>query len=149
MQYHHVQRGPWYHVLLGVGVVLLVAAWYDRANPVVPVVLSIAAVLTLVLSFALAQLTVQDEVDSLAIRFGPLPLFSKRIPYADVTAVEPGRTSFLDGWGIHYLPGRGWTYNVWGYDCVKLTLGKKVIRVGSDDVDNLIEFLRSRIGRPE
>ena len=106
MQYHHIQRGPWYHVLLAVGVVLLVAAWYDRANPVVPVVLLIAAVLTLVLSFALAQLTVQNEVDSLAIRFGPLPLFSKRIPYADVTAVEAGRTSFLDGWGVHWVPGR-------------------------------------------
>ena len=26
--------------------------------------------------------------------------------------------------------GRRWTYNVWGFGCVKLTLGRKIIRVG-------------------
>lgn len=50
----------------------------------------------------------------------------------------------MDGWGIHYILGRGWTYNLWGFGCVKLTLGRKVVRVGSDDVENLVEFLKAK-----
>ena len=76
-------------------------------------------------------------------------MFGKRIPYGEITAVEADRTKFLDGWGVHWVPGRGWTYNIWGYDCVKLTLGKRVIRVGSDDVGNLLGFLRTKTSRPE
>ena len=53
----------------------------------------------------------------------------------------------LEGWGIHWTPGRGWTYNIWGYDCVKLSLDRGTIRVGSDDVENLVSFLRERIGQ--
>ena len=48
---------------------------------------------------------------------------------------------------IHYFPGRGTTYNLWGFGCVKLWLGTKVIRVGSDDVENLVAFLRTKVGQ--
>ena len=93
-------------------------------------------------------LTVRDEGDHLVLRFGPVPVFGTLIRYADLTAVEPGRTSLIDGWGIHYIPWRGWTYNLWGFGCVKLTLGKRVIRVGSDDVENLAAFLKAKIQPP-
>ena len=91
----------------------------------------------------------RDEGEWLAIRFGPLPLLGTRIPYARIRSVEPDQTALLDGWGIHWLPGRGWTYNIWGYDCVKLRLDRGVIRVGTDDVENLVRFLRERIGQSD
>ena len=91
------------------------------------------------------SLCVRDEGEWLALRYGPLPILRKRIRYAHITAVEPDRTKVIDGWGIHYIIGRGWTYNLWGFGCVKLTLGKKVIRVGTDDVDNLAEFLKGKV----
>ncbi len=91
------------------------------------------------------SLRVRDEGEWLALRYGPLPVFRKRILYADITAVEPGQTSIIDGWGIHYVIGRGCTYNLWGFGCVKLTLGTKVIRVGSDDVNGLADFLCEKI----
>ena len=81
-----------------------------------------------------------------AAAYGPLPLFRKRIRYADITAVEKSRSNVIDGWGIHYIPGRGWTYNLWGFDCVKLQLDKKVVRVGSNDAENLAAFLKQRTG---
>ena len=62
-----------------------------------------------------------------------------------IESVEPGRSSLLDGWGIHYFPGRGWTYNLWGFDCVVLRMKKKTLRVGTDDPDGLLEFLQSRV----
>ena len=106
----------------------------------------IAVALMLILfGMAFAQLTVQDEGEFLAIRYGPLPLFHRRIPYADIRSVEPGRSSFIDGWGIHWFPGRGWTYNLWGLDCAELSVAGRTVRIGSDDVDNLVRFLQSKI----
>ena len=48
-----------------------------------------------------------------------------------MTAVEAGRSSLIDGWGIHWIPGRGWTYNLWGFGCVVIQQGKKTTRVGT------------------
>ncbi len=68
----------------------------------------------------------------------------KRIRYTDISGVEVGHTTIIDGWGIHYILGRGWTYNLWGFACVKLTLGRKIICVGSDDAEELARFLRGQ-----
>lgn len=148
MGYHHVQQGCWHYVVSGSSAVVFVIAWLARGDPGATIALSIAGVLVLAIGFGFAQLTVEDEVDRLAVRYGPLPLFWRRIPYARITAVEPDRTRLLDGWGIHYGPGRGWTYNLWGFDCVKLSLGDKVIRIGTDDLENLVAFLQARISQP-
>jgi len=146
MDYEKTQYAPLHYILLAVAVTSLIGAWVARGEPGEAILLvGVAAALVLV-ALMFGSLTVSDEGDCLALRYGPLPVFHKRIRYADITAVEPGRTSVIDGWGIHCLPGRGTTYNLWGFGCVKLSLGRKVIRVGSDDVDNLAEFLRGRIG---
>ncbi|WP_347243957.1 hypothetical protein [Thermogutta sp.] len=83
------------------------------------------------------------------VQFGPIPLLRKRIPYEAITRVEKGRTSWLDGWGIHYRLGWGWTYNVWGFDCVRVFCGKKVYNLGTDDPDGLLAFLQSQIASRE
>jgi len=36
-------------------------------------------------------------------------------------------------------------YNMWGFDCVKIRLGKKTIRVGTDDVTGLVNFLKTKL----
>ena len=148
MNYEHTQRGWLQHILFAVAMVMLLGAWLARSESAVMFfVLAVAVVFELV-GLMFGSLTVRDEGEWLALRYGPLPVFRKRIRYADITAVEPGHTAIIDGWGIHYIIGRGWTYNLWGFGCVKLTLGRKVIRVGSDDVDNLTEFLRRKCSCP-
>ena len=145
MEYENTQHAPTHTILLGIAVVLLAIACFGHVEPIgVVVLVGVAATLALV-GEMFGRLTVRDEGDWLALRYGPLPVFRKRIRYADITAVEPGRTAIIDGWGIHYVPWRGATYNLWGFGCVKLSLGRKTIRVGSDDVDNLVEFLRGKI----
>lgn len=147
MRYSHTQHGKFHYGLYLSVAVTLYTAWLIHEQPFFMwVVLGVATVLFL-FTQAFHYLTVRDEGDWLAIRFGPLPLLRKRIAYDQITSVESDRTSFIDGWGIHYVPGRGATYNIWGYDCVKLELGKRVVRIGSDDVENLVEFLRERMGR--
>ncbi len=144
MSYSHTQTAPLYYLLLGVAAVMLLSAWLTLGEPAIAITLGISGAVVLLLAFCFASLTISDEVDRLSIRFGPLPLFRKSIPYTEITGVEPGRTSFIDGWGIHYVPGRGWTYNLWGFDCAVIHRGTKVIRVGTDDPEDLVAFLQQK-----
>ena len=145
MTYCHTQHAPLAKLLFALAVALGIAAWYSRDQvPVMLTQLGIAATFVVVASM-FAWLKVSDEGDNLAIRYGPLPVFRKRIPYSSIRSVEASRSSIIDGWGIHWVPGRGWTYNLWGFNCAKLTVDGHVLRVGSDDVNNLVDFLQSKI----
>ena len=145
MEYSHTQRAPLHYLLDAVAVLQLLLAWWMWALPVVPYVLIGAAVIVAVLASSVRTLTVSDDGDRLAVRFGPLPLFGKSFRYDEMTAVASGKTALIDGWGIHYLPGRGWTYNLWGYDCVVIQFGERRVQIGSDDVENLVRFLEKRL----
>ena len=99
----------------------------------------------LLLGASCGHLTIEDEGDRLSVRFGPFPLFRRRIPYDDILEVETGRTTFLEGWGIHWSPWGGWVWNIWGYDCVLLRLKRGKLKIGTDDAAGLAEFVSSRI----
>jgi hypothetical protein len=147
-QYEHVQHG-WLHIIFWAVAAVMVAgaSLANSSRTAEGFALAVAGIFVFC-ALVFGTLTVRDEGDHLVLRFGPVPVFGTLIRYADLTAVEPGRTSLIDGWGIHYIPWRGWTYNLWGFGCVKLTLGKRVIRVGSDDVENLAAFLKAKIQPP-
>jgi hypothetical protein len=143
-EYEHTQWAPMcWIILLPPLAILLLAGILSGGDVVVPFFL--VGLLLTVIAFSFRSLRVVDEGDALAIRFGPIPLFRKRIPYADIQAAERDRSSVIDGWGIHWVPGRGWTYNLWGFDCVRLALtGGSTIRVGTDDPDGLASFLERK-----
>jgi hypothetical protein len=105
----------------------------------------VTALFMLLLGASCGHLTVADEGNQLAIRFGPFPLFRKRIWYDDIIDAEKGRTTFLDGWGIHWSPWGGWVWNIWGYECVVLRLKRGKLKIGTDDPDGLVRFLEGRI----
>jgi hypothetical protein len=145
MSYHHTQHGRWHYVLLAFALATLAGVLIVRSHPPLDdILLAIAAIFALC-GLVFGSLTVSDEGQWLALRFGPLPLVGRRIRYTDITGVEIGRTSIIDGWGAHFMPGRGWTYNIWGFGCVQLTLGRKVVRVGTDDAEGLAKFLCEKI----
>lgn len=145
MGYIHTQRGPLHSILFVAAAIILVAGWQPRNEPLVSVLLLVVGALMIGLAFCFRTLTVADEGDRLAIRFGPLPLFKKSFLYREMTSVERGSTALMDGWGIHYVPWRGWTYNLWGFQCAVLHVGKKTVRVGTDDAENLVAYLNQRI----
>jgi hypothetical protein len=126
--YRHTQMGWWHWTTYPVAVVLLGVSCF------VPDVLGRMNVLAagLILGLVTAcfhKLTLTDEGDWLAIRFGPIPVFRKRIAYEDVRAVEAGRSTVFDGWGIH-----GNLWNIWGFDCVVIRLRQRIVRIGTDAV---------------
>ncbi len=142
--YHHTQKGPWGLLCYAFAAAFLVAAIY---LPVLALQITflVTALFMLLLGASLGNLTVEDEGDQLAIHFGPVPLFRKRISYDDILEVEQARTTFLEGWGIHWSPGGGWVWNIWGYDCVVLRLKRGTLKVGTDDAEGLADFLKTRI----
>lgn len=147
MGYEHTQHGHFHRVFLLVASMMLIGAWLGREERGLVVLLSATAAIFLLCSLMFGHLTIRDEGERLALRYGPLPVIRKRFRYADITSVEPDRIKLIDGWGVHYILGRGWTYNLWGFGCVKLAFGRKIVRVGSGDVENLVEFLRGKLLR--
>ena len=143
-EYDHTQKGWWHWVLHGMAVLVLALGWN---TPAPQAVIVLFAALFVLLGLCFAHLTVRDGGDVLELRYGPLALFRKDIPYAEIRAVEKTRSDILDGGGIHYVPGRGWIYNLWGLDCVRITLEGRSTRVGSDDAEGLAAFLEGRITR--
>ena len=143
-EYSHTQRGILQPVLLVSAAVVLALAPVVRGETPLPAVLVSLVAFFILLSFAFARLTVRDEGTRLAVRFGPLPLFRKTIPYAAMTGVERERSTFSAGWGIHWTR-KGWLWNIGGFDCVRIDMGATSLFVGTDDPDRLVAFLRSRI----
>ena len=79
MGYKETQHGRLHSILLVVAVAMLVGALAGRNDefPVAGLLLGLASLFVL-LSLMFATLTVQDEGEWLALRYGPLPVFSKR-----------------------------------------------------------------------
>ncbi|MCP3690789.1 MAG: hypothetical protein GY917_01230 [Planctomycetaceae bacterium] len=147
--YNHTQRGKLHWILHTTSLFTLlitVLVTPREAATIVYLVTGFTIAIIEFFAFTCMTLRVYDDGDHLALKFGPLPLLAKRLPYQDMATTEPGRSKFIDGWGVHYIPGRGWTYNLWGFDCVEITMmDDKVIRVGTDDTDGLDTFLKQRI----
>ena len=146
--YQHTQNGPWYLLLYALTAVCLTGSW-ALSVLALQIIFLVTGLLMYLLATSLQYLTVADEGNHLAIRFGPLPLFRRRILYDDIREVETGRTTFSDAWGIHWSPWGGWVWSISGFDCVVIRLKRGTIRVGTDDIDGLVAFLRSRIATQE
>lgn len=143
--YHHVQRSPINLFLYALAAFMFLLAWQIRNDTAPSIVVGIVGILMLILALSFQTLTVSDGGSVLDVRYGPLNLFGTSLAYSDISRVEPGTTSIIDGWGIHFVPFRGWTLNLWGFECVKIWRGDSVIRIGTDDSKALVQFLRRRI----
>ena len=89
--YSHTQKAPLCLLLYGSALFCFSLAWMVDSAP--GNLISVAVgLLIAVLALAFHHLAVVDEGDWLAIRFGPLPLFRRKVRYADMEKVEVGRT---------------------------------------------------------
>lgn len=146
--YTHTQESPLCLLVYGTSLALVVGSWATRDEVSIAMTLGAAGAVTLVLAMAVHHLTVEDQGDVLTVRFGPLPLFRRTVPYTDIEKAEPGRTTILDGWGIHYSVRGGWVWNLSGWACVVIHFKNGgVLRIGTDDAENLARFLRGKISR--
>lgn len=144
--YVHTQKASLCLIVYGAAIAMLVGAWCARAERPITLILAGSSMVMVLLASAFHHLTVEDQGDRLAIRFGPVPLFRRTVRYTDIEKVEVGRTLILDGWGIHMSIRGGWVWNLWGRDCVVVHFKSgSVLRIGTDDAENLADYLKSRI----
>lgn len=145
MTYQHTQRGHWGAFLIAGGVivvgVLLLTLPVEHAVIAGGIWFLVSG---LVLCF-FSTLTIEDEGDAIRARFGPVGLFSKRIPYSEISSAEPARSGIIDGWGVHYILGRGMIYNIWGFGCVRISYAGRVVRFGTDEPEALAGFIRGKL----
>lgn len=145
MDYSHRQRGWISGFLLLLAMMFLGLSWLIPV-PMVQRIHLIVGVGVGVMAFCFQYLAVTDEGQRLSVRFGPIGLFGTRIEYAEITGVEVTRMRFVDGWGVKYRPGFGWTYSVSGFDAVVVQTAGRTVQIGTDDAEGLAAFLRGRMG---
>ncbi len=140
MDYDHTQTSPLFLLLAAIGIGCFVGGIQVDEQNLSITLFSIGTVWFL-LALSFRQLTCRDEGDHLRIRFGPIPLFRRKLLYSRLEKVDQGRSRLLDGWGIHLCTRGGWVWNLWGFDCVELDLDRGRLRVGTDDPDGLVAFI--------
>lgn len=149
-EYSHTQKGKLYWVLLAAAALtgfLVPVTWPDPLG--VTIVIGSTA-LILLLAAMFTRLTIEDRGEHLLLRYGPVPSFRKRLRYAGMASAREDRNAAITGWGIRWMPGEGWTYNLWGWDCVEVTYKNgKTVRIGTDDPAGLAEFLGRHIAECE
>jgi hypothetical protein len=101
--YHHTQKGPWGLMCSAFAAGFLVVS---VSLPILAsqITFMVTGFFMLLLGASNGHLAVEDEGDRLVVRFGPFPLFRRSIPHDDILEVEQSRTTFLDGWVIHWSP---------------------------------------------
>ena len=143
--YRHLQHAPLCLVLYIQAAIFLALGAVLRDTPPFPWLFPPIGLTIFILAASFHHLRVEDQRDRLSVGFGPIPLFRRAILYEDIISAEVGRTTVLDGWGIHMSLRGGWVWNLWGRDCVVLQLRRGMLRVGTDDAANLADFLNEKI----
>lgn len=145
MGYKHTQRSWLGWILTGAGFGLMIIAMLFTDRTVTGATLFLFTLVLFFVSLFFSTLTVRDAGDHLSLTFGPVPVFRSYIVYSEITGVDRACSSLLDGWGIHYIPWRGWTYNIWGFKCVRIRMAQGAVRVGTNDQDALVALLKKKI----
>jgi hypothetical protein len=144
MPYAHTQRAPLCLILYASAILCLALPWVLGKTHGIYVA-SAAGLIIAFLAAGFHHLAIEDMGTFLEIRFGPIPLFRRTVQYADIQSVELGRTSVIDGWGIHRSIRGGWVWNIWGRDCVAVRLkNHSFLRIGTDDPEHLAALLRTK-----
>lgn len=143
--YMYVQHAPLCVLLYVLSVVYFVLGWVLKDEQPFPWFFPPIGLAMLLVAGSFHYLKVEDKADRLSVSFGPIPLFRRRVRYDDILSASVGRTTILDGWGIHKSLRGGWVWNLWGRDCVVLQLRNGILRIGTDDAEGLAHFLNQKI----
>jgi len=134
--YRHTQPGTVIRVAVGIMAAILAAVALKTGLPAL-----VGFVILLILAWLFHSLTIEIGDGELSWRFGP-GLIRRRVRLDDIASVKVVRTSFLEGWGIHYSRF-GWLYNVSGFGAVAIQLNSgKRFCLGSDEPEELAVALQ-------
>lgn len=135
--YSHTQRG-YVVIAICVATVPFVLA---STLPVLPLSAAVSCLVIATVLVLFSSLTITVDQTRVVAAFGP-GLVRFGWDREDIVGVAPIRTRFIAGYGIRYMIGRGWLFNVSGLDAVAVSLKNgRTIHLGTDDVDGLVAAL--------
>ena len=145
MAYDHTQPGKFLRIWLGgivtifasITISLLVSGQLQGAG--------LFAGITLFSGFIASMfhnLTVQITSDTLRWSFG-IGVIRKSVLLDDIQDATIVKTRWYHGWGVKWY-GRGWLYNVDGFDAVEINLRNgRQIRIGTDEPQSLHQAIQA------
>jgi hypothetical protein len=100
-EYSHTQKAPLCLILYGFGLASIILGWVASKTSAEFFIAVGVGLLIALLGPAFHHLSVEDRAAYLAIRFGPLPLFPRKVQYRDLERVDvtdpiPTRLAALD-----------------------------------------------------
>jgi hypothetical protein len=127
-------------IIIPVDLVAALCLYLALARGIMPA--AILFFFMVLLTYLFYCLTVTGTEETLEIKFG-IGIVRKKFRLSEVLTTQPHRTSWWNGWGIHYT-GDGLLFNVSGFDAVKLTMtnGKRYI-IGTDEPHRLLNFIQA------
>jgi len=141
MEYRHTQFGS--VIFIGLLATMMVVIIVPLNLGVFPPGL-FAALAILAISLALFySLNVEISDNVLICRFG-IGLIRRRIPLSDIQEVRAVKNPWFVGWGIRWMPGQYWLWNVSGLRAVELLLknGSR-FRIGTDEPETLVQAIEA------
>ncbi len=143
IRYQHKQRGDLILIVLGIAILALaltqMALGFNWIGTGVILILFICL-------FLFATLTVTIDEEYIRLEFG-IGLIRMRFPLQDIESCQSVKNPWYYSWGIHWF-GRGWLYNVSGWQAVEITNSSgKVFRIGTDVPQELERAIRAVIAK--
>jgi hypothetical protein len=146
MEYRHTQIGMIPIALLVVAIVLILLIPFLNVGNIHPIPTAILTAIIIVLVAALAlfySLSVEIKENTLICYFG-VGLIQRRIPLSEIQQVRKVQNPWYAGWGIRWMPGQYWLWNVSGFRAVELIFenGKR-FRLGTDEPESLVNAIET------
>lgn len=140
--YKHTQIGWLTLILLGIGILLTGYFGILYSNWIALSVFGVLMICTILFS----SLTVIVNNNSIEIKFGS-GLIRKKFRFEEIESCTVVKNRWWYGWGIRKIP-KGWLFNISGLDAVELLMRNgKVYRIGTDEPQELIEFIQKKLNK--
>ena len=146
MEYRHTQKGTVIIISLVFGIVLTILISISSIGQIHALPIPILLMVDVILFVSLAlfySLTVELKAATLICYFG-IGLIRKSILLSEIQNVQSVKNPWYVGWGIRWMPGQYWLWNISGFSAVELTLknGSR-IRLGTDEPEKLVQAILS------
>lgn len=141
--YQHTLPGVLLRAALGIPALIMLAVIviYHPQQQLWMTIVVIVLVLSLILFHSL---TVSIDEKYLRLRMG-VSLIRIKFKISGIVKAYPVKNKWYHGWGIH-LTGKGFLYNVSGFDAVEIVLASGSIhRIGTDEPSVLAQAINQSI----
>jgi hypothetical protein len=141
LEYRHTQIGTTMIAILSAGF-LFILILFLNSGVFHPAFLEVFVIIIAAMALFYA-LTIEISNGTLVCTFG-IGLIQKRILISEIRQARAVNNPWYGGWGIHWIPGGCWLWNVGGMRGVELTFqDNRRLRLGTDEPEALVRAIET------